>query len=54
VGIDRMDYTKGILERFNAIDRFLEKYPAYVGKFVFLQLGPISRIHSPHSSSLLA
>jgi len=47
VGIDRMDYTKGILERFNAIDRFLEKYPAYVGKFVFLQLGPLSRIHIP-------
>jgi len=45
VGIDRLDYTKGILERFNAIDRFLEKYPHYVGKFVFLQLGPLSRIH---------
>ena len=47
VGIDRVDYTKGILERFNAIDRFLEKYPEYVGKFVFLQLGPLSRIHIP-------
>jgi trehalose 6-phosphate synthase len=47
VGIDRLDYTKGILERFDAIDRFLEKYPEYVGKFVFLQLGPISRIHIP-------
>jgi trehalose-6-phosphate synthase len=47
VGIDRLDYTKGILERFNAVDRFLEKYPDYIGKFVFLQLGPISRIHIP-------
>jgi trehalose-6-phosphate synthase len=47
VGIDRMDYTKGIVERFNAIDRFLEKYPEYVGRFVFLQLGPLSRIHIP-------
>jgi trehalose 6-phosphate synthase len=47
IGVDRMDYTKGIVERFNAIDRFLEKYPAYVGKFVFLQLGPLSRIHIP-------
>jgi trehalose 6-phosphate synthase len=47
VGIDRMDYTKGILERFNAIDRVLEKYPEYIGKFVFLQLGPLSRIHIP-------
>ena len=47
IGIDRLDYTKGIVERFNAIDRFLEKYPAYIGKFVFLQLGPLSRIHIP-------
>lgn len=47
IGVDRMDYTKGIVERFNAIDRFLEKYPEYVGKFVFLQLGPLSRIHIP-------
>ncbi|MGQ9617568.1 MAG: alpha,alpha-trehalose-phosphate synthase (UDP-forming) [Candidatus Aminicenantia bacterium] len=44
VGVDRIDYTKGIVERFMAIDRFLEKYPEYIGKFVFLQLGPISRI----------
>jgi trehalose-6-phosphate synthase len=47
IGIDRMDYTKGIVERFNAIDRFLEKNPEYVDKFVFLQLGPLSRIHIP-------
>ena len=47
IGIDRMDYTKGIVERFSAIDRFLEKNPDYVGKFIFLQLGPLSRIHIP-------
>jgi trehalose 6-phosphate synthase len=47
IGIDRMDYTKGIVERFNAIDRFLEKNPEYIGKFVFIQLGPLSRIHIP-------
>lgn len=47
VGIDRMDYTKGILERFDAIDRFLEKYPEFVGNFIFLQIGPLSRIHIP-------
>ena len=35
------------MERFNAIDRFLEKYPEYIEKFVFLQLGPLSRIHIP-------
>jgi len=47
MGIDRIDYTKGIIERFTAIDRFLEKYPAYRGKFVFMQMGPLSRIHIP-------
>jgi trehalose-6-phosphate synthase len=30
VGVDRLDYTKGIPERFRAIERFLEKYPDYV------------------------
>lgn len=47
VGVERIDYTKGILERFLAVDRFLEKNHAYRGKFVFLQLGPLSRIHIP-------
>ena len=45
LGIDRVDYTKGIIERIKAIDRFLEKYPKYQGKFVFLQFGALSRIH---------
>jgi trehalose-6-phosphate synthase len=47
VGIDRVDYTKGLLERFAAIDRLLEKNPGLVERFVFLQLGPLSRIHIP-------
>ena len=45
LGVDRVDYTKGIIERIKAIDRFLEKYPQYHGKFVFLQFGALSRIH---------
>lgn len=43
IGIDRMDYIKGIPERLLAVDRFFEKYPEYLGRFVFLQLGPGSR-----------
>lgn len=43
VGVDRIDYTKGIIERFRGIERFLEKYPAYLGKFVFVELGAPSR-----------
>jgi trehalose 6-phosphate synthase len=45
LGLDRIDYTKGIPERLMAIDRFLEKYPQYKEKFVFLQIGALSRIH---------
>jgi trehalose 6-phosphate synthase len=45
VGVDRIDYTKGILERFRAIDRFLQKYPEFIGKFTFVELGAPSRTH---------
>lgn len=45
VGIDRMEYTKGIIERLDAVDRLFEKYPRFIGRFVFLQHGPLSRIH---------
>jgi trehalose 6-phosphate synthase len=43
VGVDRMDYTKGIPERFRAVNRFLERYPDWRNRFVFLQLGAPSR-----------
>ncbi|MDD5428720.1 MAG: trehalose-6-phosphate synthase [Candidatus Omnitrophica bacterium] len=45
LGVDRIDYTKGLTERMMAVDRFLEKYPEYKGKFVFVQLGAPSRTH---------
>lgn len=43
VGVDRLDYTKGILERLKAIELFLTNYPSYVGKFTFIQLAAPSR-----------
>jgi trehalose 6-phosphate synthase len=45
LGIDRIDYTKGIPERFRALDLFFEKYPQYKGKVTFVQAGPLSRIN---------
>ncbi len=45
LGVDRIDYTKGLVERIMAIDRFLQKYPQYRSKFVFIQLGAPSRTH---------
>jgi len=45
IGIDRLDYTKGIPHRFRALDKFLAKYPDYQGRMAFFQLGEPSRIH---------
>ncbi|MCL4315720.1 MAG: trehalose-6-phosphate synthase [Gammaproteobacteria bacterium] len=45
VGVDRIDYTKGLPERFRAVARFLEKYPQYRGRFTFVELGAPSRTH---------
>src|SRR6202021_1497590 len=45
VGVDRLDYTKGIIERFQAVESFLENYPRYQGTFTFIQIGAPSRSH---------
>lgn len=45
VGLERMDYTKGIPERLRAIDHFLEKNPAYHKRFLFAQVAVPSRSH---------
>ena len=43
VGVDRLDYTKGIVERFNAIERLLELNPEWVGRFTFVQIAAPTR-----------
>lgn len=43
IGVDRIDYTKGIAEKFLAVERFLEKNPLYIGKFTFVQIGAPSK-----------
>ncbi|NJD21474.1 MAG: trehalose-6-phosphate synthase [Melioribacter sp.] len=53
VGVDRIDYTKGIVERFNAVERFFEKYPEFVGQFTFVELGAPSRTHIKRYNELL-
>jgi len=53
VGVDRVDYTKGILERFLGIERFLEKYPDYRGRFTFVQIGAPSRTRIKRYQDLL-
>lgn len=38
LGVDRLDYTKGLLKRFWAIDQFFSRYPEYRGRFTFVQI----------------
>jgi len=47
VGVDRLDYTKGIPERLSAIDRLLEEHPELSGRFRFIQIGVPSRTDVP-------
>src|SRR5690606_22102234 len=43
IGVDRLDYTKGIVERFLAVERLLELEPRWIGAFTFLQVAAPSR-----------
>lgn len=43
VGIERLDYTKGIPQRMRAVEMLLDRHPEYRGQFVFLQLAAPSR-----------
>ena len=53
VGVDRVDYTKGILERFRGIERFVEMNPAYHRRFTFVQIGAPSRTDIPRYQQFL-
>ncbi|MBI4893373.1 MAG: trehalose-6-phosphate synthase [Acidobacteria bacterium] len=43
VGVDRLDYTKGIEERLLAVERLLERFPEFRGRFSFVQVAAPSR-----------
>jgi trehalose 6-phosphate synthase len=47
VGVERVDYTKGIPDRFRAVDRLLRLHPEFKGRFCFVQVGAPSRTHIP-------
>lgn len=52
LGLDRLDYTKGIPERFLALERLLEKYPDLVGKVSLVQVVVPSRTRVQHYKEL--
>jgi trehalose 6-phosphate synthase len=43
LGVDRIDYTKGIPERLRAFDHLLQSHPEYLGRLCFIQIGAPSR-----------
>lgn len=43
IGVDRLDYSKGLPERFKAYERFLETHPENQNRITFLQIAPLSR-----------
>ncbi len=54
LGVDRVDYTKGIPERFRAIERLFDLHPSYRGKLVFVQIGAPSRTRIKRYQDLTA
>lgn len=43
MGVDRLDYSKGLVERFSAYQNFLETYPENSGRITYIQIAPLSR-----------
>ncbi|HVF16118.1 MAG TPA: trehalose-6-phosphate synthase [Steroidobacteraceae bacterium] len=43
MGVDRLDYSKGLVERFSAYQHFLEAYPENLGRITYIQIAPLSR-----------
>jgi alpha,alpha-trehalose-phosphate synthase [UDP-forming] len=53
VGVERVDYTKGLPERFHALGRFFERYPEYRGRVTFVQIASPSRSQIKRYQELL-
>jgi trehalose 6-phosphate synthase len=47
IGVDRLDYSKGIAHRLSAFERFLQTQPDWRGKVTYLQIAPKSRTDIP-------
>ena len=52
IGVDRLDYSKGLIQRMDAIERFLDSHPAWRNKVTYLQIAPKSRSEIPEYAEL--
>src|SRR5207244_10156795 len=54
IGVDRLDYTKGLVHRFDAVERLLDSHPEYRRAVVVLQIAPPSREDVPEYQRIRA
>lgn len=52
IGVDRLDYSKGLPDRFRAVSRLLERHPRHRGRLTYLQIAPASRSDVPEYQTL--
>jgi trehalose 6-phosphate synthase len=52
IGVDRLDYSKGLIQRFDAFDIFLANHSEWLGKLTYLQITPTNRAEIPEYSEL--
>jgi trehalose 6-phosphate synthase len=52
IGVDRLDYSKGLVQRLDAFDIFLANHPDWVGKVTYLQITPKNRSEIPEYAEL--
>ncbi|GAB3098028.1 alpha,alpha-trehalose-phosphate synthase (UDP-forming) [Lysobacter terrae] len=52
IGVDRLDYSKGLPERFRAFERYLQRHPEQRGRMTYLQIAPVSRGEVPEYRTL--
>src|SRR5262250_3877949 len=54
IGVDRLDYSKGLIQRLDAFDIFLANHKEWLGKLTYLQITPTNRTEIPEYSELQA
>ena len=52
IGVDRLDYSKGLIQRLEAFDNFLAKHGEWIGKVTYLQITPKNRSEIPEYAEL--
>ncbi|GBE00255.1 trehalose-phosphate synthase [bacterium BMS3Abin07] len=50
IGVDRLEYTKGLIKRLQALNLFFEKYEKHRGNFTFIQIAVPTRMKEPYIS----